>query len=364
MCNCHTYREAGIRERAEDIDPLYCCDDCCAMGKKLRPSELIDKDLYYLGQYWASDWSGEKVPSAVKGYKYAGVFVERKSRLKESYFAVNKDAPTVCQIVKDWDREHLSRWKYHYLVVRQLENFFFHLKVDNLEFRFPEVLELLYNIGVRPHFTCPGHSSENGLAERAIGVVDTRERTFRIAENKPDDFWAFSWRLATQISNILPYQYRGRWHLDPYHHYFGKPFGYKRLKKPLQKCFVLMREREKTREVIKSYLSYFIGYSNDSNAYEIYIPATGTLTTSGDIYFPKATGSLDEEEEEQEEVSDNSVSLSTSSSTTAGESPQPSQAQEIISTAGESSTDRFVDRLYITDWEAWFRLSMKLLEKF
>jgi len=123
-----------------------------------------------------------------------------------------------------------------------------------------------------------------------------------------------------------------------------------------------MREREKTREVIKSYLSYFIGYSNDSNAYEIYIPATGTLTTSGDIYFPKATGSLDEEEEEQEEVSDNSVSLSTSSSTTAGESPQPSQAQEIISTAGESSTNRFVDRLYITDWEAWFRRSMKLLE--
>ena len=122
-----------------------------------------------------------------------------KSRLKESYFAVNKDAPTVCQIVKEWDREHLSRWKYHCLVVRQLENFFFHLKVDNLEFRFPEVLEFLHNIGVRPHFTCPGHSSENGLAERAIGVVDTRERTFRIAENKPDDFWAFSWRLATQV---------------------------------------------------------------------------------------------------------------------------------------------------------------------
>jgi hypothetical protein len=86
---------------------------------------------------------GEKVPSLIKGYRYAGVFIERKSRYKESYFAVHKDTSTLCQIIRNWDREHLSRWKYIYLTSKQLDNFFFHLKCDNLEYRIPEILDLI-----------------------------------------------------------------------------------------------------------------------------------------------------------------------------------------------------------------------------
>ena len=382
MCNCHTYREAGIQPRSEVIDPFYCCDDCHrAMGSKLRPNEPIDKDKFYLGQYWASDWSGEKVPSLIKGYRYAGVFIERKSRYKESYFAVHKDTSTLCQIIRNWDREHLSRWKYIYLTCKQLDNFFFHLKCDNLEYRIPEVLDLLYSIGVRPHFTCPGHSSENGLAERAIGVIDTKERTFRIAENKPDEFWACAWRIGTQVSNIIPYQYRGRWHADPYTHYFGKMFNYKRLRRPLQKCFVLIRERVKSTEVLKSYLANFVGYSPDSNAYEVYIPATGMFTTSGDIHFPHATESEEHEDTTEQEVSSAKTDIhSTSVGSINLERPQQLQAQDASITESERSQqlqakadsripgvtfdNRLVEPLFITDWNLWFSIAMKLMENF
>jgi hypothetical protein len=76
-------------------------------------------------------------------------------------------------------------------------------------------------------------------------------------------------------------------------------FNYKRLRRPLQKCFVLIREREKSTEVLKSYLANFIGYPPDSNAYEVYIPATGSFTTRGDIHFPHVT-----EAEEQEDATE------------------------------------------------------------
>jgi hypothetical protein len=334
------------------------------MGSKLRPNTPIDKDKFYLGQYWASDFTGEKVDSIIFGYKYAGVFIERKSRFKESYFLTNKNTQSLIQMIKIWDREHLSRWKFQYLTVRNLENFFFHLKCDNLEFRIPEVLEYLYTIGVRPHFTCPGHSSENGLAERAIGVIDTKERTFRIAESKPDEFWACSWRLSTQISNIIPYQYRGRWHVDPYRHYYGQPFSYKRLRRPLQKCFVLIRERVKSTEVLKSYLAYFTGYADHSHAYEVFIPATGLFTTSGDIFFPHATEDTAEDEEDTVEYSASNKSVSDTSGTTAGDPPQQLHAQAEVSTAGDQSLDRYVQPQYLTDWKAWFENAMKLIGNF
>ena len=116
--------------------------------------------------------------------------------------------------------------------------------------------------------------------------------------------------------------------MDPYRHYYGQPFSYKRLRRPLQKCFVLIRERVKSREVLKSYLAYFTGYADHSHAYEVFIPATGLFTTSGDIFFPHATeDSAEDEEENILEDSAISISVSNSSGETAGEPPQPLHAQ-------------------------------------
>ena len=114
-----------------------------------------------------------------------------------------------------------------------------------------------YPIGVRPHFTCPGHSSTNGLAERAIQTIDQKERTYRIKHGKPEEFWALSWETATHLSNVVVWQYLGKYHLDSYTDYYWRTWDYSLLQEPLSKCFATIRDRLKTEEVQKSTIAIF-----------------------------------------------------------------------------------------------------------
>ena len=212
------------------------------------------------------------------------VLVEFHTRFKESYFGVEKTAEWIISLLKLWDEEHLSIWRYVY---REKPDFWFHLLADNLEIKYPEVVKFLHSIGVRPHFTCPGHSSTNGLAERAIQTIDLKERTYRIKQSLPEDFWALSWQTANHLSNVVIWQYHGRYHVDPYTDYYGRAWDYSLLQEPLSKCFTTIRDRLKTEEVQKSVMGIFAGYGKDTNAYSVYIPETNTITTSGDVHFPR-----------------------------------------------------------------------------
>ena len=151
----------------------------------------------------------------------------------------------------------------------------------------------MHSIGVRPHFICPGHSSTNGLAERAIQTIDLKEHTYRIKKNLPDSFWAASWDIATHLSNVVVWKYHGRYHKDPNSDYYGRVWDYSLLQEPLSKCFVTIRNRLKTEEVQKSLQGIFCGYGKDTNAYTVYIPSSNTFIISGDVYFPKEDDYLD-----------------------------------------------------------------------
>ena len=157
----------------------------------------------------------------------------------------------------------------------------------------------MHSVGVRSHFTCPGHSSTVWLAERAIQTIDLKESTYRIKQNRPDDIWALSWEMANHLSILVIWQYHGRYHLDPYTDYFGRTQDYSLSQEPLIKCFVTI----KTEEVQKSQMAIFGGYGKDTNAYKVYIPETNIITTSGDDYFSKEEGyiSLLNDDEETEE---------------------------------------------------------------
>ena len=101
MCACPLYRRNGLNCEPSDIDTLYCCDSCHrAMGKVRRSHRRIDKDKYFKGQYWGGDCTGFKTPSIVTGYTYALVLIEFHTRLKESYFGVNKDADRIISLLK------------------------------------------------------------------------------------------------------------------------------------------------------------------------------------------------------------------------------------------------------------------------
>jgi hypothetical protein len=245
-------------------------------------------------------------------------------------------------MLKQWDEDHLSIWRY---VHREQPDFWFHLLADNLELKYPEVVKFLHSIGVRPHFTCPGHSSTNGLAERAIQTIDLKERTYRIKMNQPDAFWAASWDIATHLSNVVIWQYHGKYHLDPYTDYYGRTWDYSLLQEPLGRCFVTIRDRLKSEQVEKSLTGIFCGYGRDTNAYKVYLPETNTFTTSGDVYFPKAEdyASLLEDEEGA------AISSVDPASTPIGGEPA-------MAGVNESGT--------IIDFKLWLPCAVKCMENF
>ena len=151
MCACPHYRKNGLKCEPTDIDPLYCCDACHrALGYVRRSHLRIDKDKYLKGQYWSGDCTGPKEPFLVHGYTYALLLVEFHTRLKSSHFGVEKSAEWIISLLKQWDEEHLSIWRY---VHRKQPDFWSHLLADNLELKYPEVVRFLHSIGVRPHFT-------------------------------------------------------------------------------------------------------------------------------------------------------------------------------------------------------------------
>ena len=193
---------------------------CLSPGARLCTSfPPAYRQRYLKGQYWSGDCTGPKGPSLVHGYTFALVLVEFHARLKSSYFGVKKSADSIISLLQQWDEEHLSIWRY---VHREESEFWFHLIADNLELTYPEVVKFLHSIGVCPHLTCPGRSSTNGLAERAIEATDLKERTYRIKQNRPDAFWALSWETATHLSIVVVRQYHGKYHLDPYTDYYGR----------------------------------------------------------------------------------------------------------------------------------------------
>jgi hypothetical protein len=337
------------------------------MGKVRRSHRRIDKDKYFKGQYWGGDCTGFKTPSIVTGYTYALVLIEFHTRFKESYFGVNKDADWIISLLKKWDEEHLSIWRY---VHREEPNFWFHLLADNLEIKYPEIIKFLHSIGVRPHFTCPGHSSTNGLAERAIQTIDLKERTYRIKQGKPEEFWALSWETATHLSNVVVWQYLGKYHLDPYTDYYGRTWDYSLLQEPLSKCFATIRDRLKTEEVQKSTMAVFGAYGKDTNAYKVYIPETNSITTSGDIYFPRDDSysdilvDPDESEDPDSNNSNGEVEGRTDADPSGRAEVDPLLSTESGDTRGRPQVEGIDLNGVITDYKLWFPSAVKSMENF
>ena len=105
------------------------------------------------------------------------------------------------------------------------------------------------------------------------------------------------------------------------------------------------------------------------------------FTTSGDIHFPHATESEEHEDTTEQEVSSAKTDIhSTSVGSINLERPQQLQAQDASITESERSQqlqakadsripgvtfdNRLVEPLFITDWNLWFSIAMKLMENF
>jgi hypothetical protein len=181
----------------------------------------LDKDASELGLVWHADPTAKLEVPGICTENYSRIlFTERKSRYR------------VYMSLKDTTEEAILRAMNKFYNLYQLpfiERYkiwsplvMAHLYADNGEMKYPKVREFLKLKLTFLHYTAPGHSSSNELAEVGIKVVRTISRALSATYNLPEEFLECAEKHAVFFLNRLPFMYRVRYAVDPLTVYSGK----------------------------------------------------------------------------------------------------------------------------------------------
>ena len=104
------------------------------------------------------------------------------------------------------------------------------------------------------------------------------------------------------------------------------------------------------------------GYGKDTNAYSVYIPETNTITTSGDVHFPRedSYGDLLVDSEEQEVLDPERSTEGVDGRTDA----DPLLSTNFDNTRGAPQILGVDSNGKITDFKLWFPCAAKCMENF
>jgi hypothetical protein len=207
--------------------------------------------------------------------------MEEVSRISAIYNIKTNNAQEINKAIDRWNRDLLS---YPRVWHKDIPDFTFFLRADNLELTFNTVKEHVKSLGIVPQFTAVEQSSTNGLAERTIRTIDEMSRTMRVARRLPKDFWAWANDHANFIRNRIPICINGIMCMDPYQAYFGQVFDYSKLRIFGSACWIrepIIRKSESAR----GYRGIFVGFKPNSNAWLVYVPSRNKTMSSQDVRF-------------------------------------------------------------------------------
>jgi hypothetical protein len=158
-----------------------------------------------------------------------------------------------------------------------------HLYADNGEMKYPQVREFLQSKLTFLHYTAPGHSSSNGIAEVGIKAVRTVSRALLATYKLPEEFWERAEIHAVYLLNRLPFMYRGRYAIDPLTLYTGKTADYSILRIFGSKVHIFNYTKKDSRP--RAVHGIFVGYAPDSITPRIYIPTEDKFTDSANVIY-------------------------------------------------------------------------------
>ena len=140
---------------------------------------------------------------------------------------------------------------------------------------------------------CRGTSFQNGKAERAIGTLFAKIRTFLHDAKLPTVFWAESFACAVYMHNRTP----GSDGRSPFERRHGskpkishlRPFG-------TGCCINVPTDKRKGKLVSAAIPGIMVGYGyvDGKKGYRVYVPTTRKVITSYDVTFNTLSASLQE----------------------------------------------------------------------
>lgn len=260
----------------------------CILGLQFNPSEKLDKcETCIKGKFSRlpfpenaksknllevihSDVWGPFNVQSPGGAKYYVTFIDGYSRYCKIYFMKHKsEVLEKFKIYKvEVENEHDKKIKY--------------LQSDNgTEYCNQEFDNYLKKCGIQRRFSAPYTPQQNGLAERKNRTLLDKARCLIIQAKLPLMFWAEAINTANYLQNRCPSRVLdGR---TPFELWLGREPSARHLHVFGSKAFVLNKKPNRGKFTPRTTEGIFMGYSETSRAYRIWMPDIQKIIISRDV---------------------------------------------------------------------------------
>ena len=254
---------------------LFTHCDSCGIGRAIRPAapeKAVVRATSFAYRMHA-DTSGVVRPSTSSGFTRALVVVDDASRWIFVALLRHADMVSVAAALRSIFRraagdESVLRTKY--------------LRTDNgTEFVNKIVDALLAESDIMRELTCVGTSHQNGVAERAIGVVFAVARTMLADACLPPRFWGEAIMCAVYVRNRLPCSSNPN-NLSPYEVRYGRRPDLRHLRPFGVRAFVRVHTHI-TKVQPRADRGIMLGYGesvSSKKGWRIYLPASSRVVTT------------------------------------------------------------------------------------
>ena len=265
--------------RPVDVRLFTTCDGC-GVGKAARPSapEKASVRATSFGYRLHADTSGTVRPSTASGCTRLLVVCDDASRWCHLALLRHADMHSVANAL----RSILRRVAHGESVLRTK-----YLRSDNgTEFKNTEVDKLLAESDVLRELTCVGTSHQNGVAERAIGVIFATARTMLVDARLPPRFWGEAVMCAAYVRNRLPSSSNPN-SLSPFEIRYGRRPDLRHLRPFGVRAYVRI-QRHITKVQPRAETGILVGYGesvSSQKGWRIFLPASSSVVTTTAVTF-------------------------------------------------------------------------------
>lgn len=229
--------------------------------KSKRPLEIIHSDIC----------GPMRTESNGRG-KYFVTFIDDYSRWCEVYILKNKS--DVFQAFRNY-KSHVEKQTGHQIKALQSDN--------GKEYCSNIFTEYLRSHGIKRRLSAPYTPQQNGVSERKNRTLVEMARCMIIQSGLPPSFWAEAICCANYIRNRCPSRsLEGK---TPFELWKRKLPNMKHFQIFGSKAFVLNKEINQDKFGSRSKEGVFVGYSDESKAYRIWIPNERKIAITRDVKF-------------------------------------------------------------------------------
>ena len=150
------------------------------------------------------------------------------------------------------------------------------------EYMNKEFIAEIERMGIKKHTTCPYSPQQNAVSERINRTLGDMVRVLLLSAKLPVSLWPYAILHATYLKNRLPHSSIN--HQIPYELFFEKPVVYKGEHRWGERVIFVGHHSTSKFDINNNYGNY-VGRPAGTKGYYVYVPSTGKVIVSHDVYF-------------------------------------------------------------------------------